>query len=108
MGEDGVSLAAHYAEISRYFWISVSITYVIFIVYGMYTLGLAATLGQYFSPAAQLLMMIVLIAFPRRSIHAVLVRYLSPLLLRPSDQPDVRLGARVGGKEPVARRTCGQ
>jgi hypothetical protein len=74
VGQDGVSLASHYAEVSRYFWGSVAVTYVIFVVYGMYTLGLGVTLGDYLSPSLQLMMMVVLIAVPgRRSLHAALV-----------------------------------
>ena len=73
VGEDGVSLAAHYAQVSRYFWCAIAITYLIFVVYGMYTLGLAVTVGEYLSPTAQLLMMALLIASRRRSVHAVVV-----------------------------------
>lgn len=73
IGADGVSLAAHYAQISRYFWSAVAMTYVIFIVYGMYALGLAVAIGQYFSPSIQLVMMIVLIVVRRRWVHAALV-----------------------------------
>ena len=39
----------------------------------MYTLGLAVTVGEYLSPTAQLLLMALLIASRRRSVHAVVV-----------------------------------
>jgi hypothetical protein len=69
----GISLAAHYAEIRRYFWASVAFTYLMFVSYGVYILGPGVLSGSYLSPAAQLLMMVVLILVPDRRVHAVLV-----------------------------------
>lgn len=71
--EKGVSLAAHYAAISRYFWASVAFTYFVFVAYGVYTFGPGELLRSYLSPFAQLLMMAVLITVPSRRVHAVLV-----------------------------------
>jgi len=71
--EKGVSLAAHYAEVSRYFWASVAFTYFIYLGYAAYTFGPAAFLGGYWSPFAQFLMMAVLIAVPDRRVHVLLV-----------------------------------
>jgi len=69
----GVSLAAHYAGIRRYFWASVAFTYVMFVAYGVFILGPGVLLGSYLSAAAQLGMMAVLIAIPNRRVHALMV-----------------------------------
>ena len=71
--KEGVDLAAHYAEIRRYFWGSVAFTYAMFVAYGVYALGPAALVGSYVSPAAQLVMMIVLILVPNRRVQTILV-----------------------------------
>lgn len=73
VGEAGVSLAAHYAEISRYFWLSIAFTYFMFVAYGTYVLGPRVLSITYLSPAAQLVMMAALTAVPNRRLHAVLV-----------------------------------
>ena len=73
VGPDGVSLASHYAEISRYFWASVAFTYAVFVAYGAYELGQVKIIGSYWSPLTQLLMMVVLIVTRSRRIHAFLV-----------------------------------
>jgi hypothetical protein len=69
----GVSLAAHYADIRRYFWASVGFTYLMFVAYGVVILGPGVLLGSYLSPAVQLVMMVVLIAVSDRRVHATLV-----------------------------------
>ncbi len=71
--EQGVSLAAHYWEVRRYFWTSVAFTYLMFVAYGAYILGPDVLSITYLSPAAQLAMMAVLIAVPNRRVHTVLV-----------------------------------
>ncbi len=71
--ETGVSLAAHYAEVRRYFWASVAFTYLMFVAYGVFILGPAVLLGSHLSPFAQLLMMIVLVAALDRRLHAIIV-----------------------------------
>jgi hypothetical protein len=71
--EQGVSLAAHYADVRRYFWASVAFTYLMFIAYGVVTLGPRVLLGSYLSPAIQLVMMVVLIVVSDRRVHAALV-----------------------------------
>jgi hypothetical protein len=71
--EKGVSLAAHYAEIRRYFWASVGFTYLMFVAYGVVILGPSVLWGSYLSPAAQTVMMAVLVVVPSRRIHAALV-----------------------------------
>ena len=73
VGEDGVSLAEHYARIRRYFWGSVAFTYAMFVAYGMYVLGPRGLSLTYLSPAAQLVMIVLLIALPSRRLHALLV-----------------------------------
>ncbi len=73
VGEEGISLADHYSEVSRYFWATVAFTYLIFLAYGAYSMGLGALAGPLLSPAAQLLMMSVLILAPSRRVHAVFV-----------------------------------
>lgn len=71
--EKGVSLAAHYAEVSRYFWATLAFTYLMFLAYGVTTMGPGALLGPLLSPAAQLLMMATLFIVPSRRVHALLV-----------------------------------
>ena len=71
--DKGVSLAAHYAEVRRYFWASVAFTYLMFVAYGAVVLGPGVLLGAYLSPTAQLAMMAVLVAVPDRRVHALLV-----------------------------------
>ena len=73
MDKDGIALASHYAEVSRYFWTSVAITYAIFLGYNVSTSGASSLLGTYLAPAAQLLMMFILIGTARRGVHALLV-----------------------------------
>ncbi|HKY82072.1 MAG TPA: hypothetical protein VJM09_11450 [Sphingobium sp.] len=71
--EKGVSLAAHYAQVRRYFWASVAFTYLMFVAYGVYVLGPGVLSATYISPAAQLAMMAVLIVVPDRRVHVLLV-----------------------------------
>ena len=71
--EKGISLADHYAKNRRYFWGSVAFTYLMFVAYGAYVLGPGVLSPTYLSPAAQLVMMAVLILTPNRRVHAVLV-----------------------------------
>ena len=99
--EQGIDLAAHYAAVRRYFWGSIAFTYLMFVAYGAYVLGMGALSVTYLSPAAQLVMMVVLIIMPDRRIHAVLVPIIFALfcynhLVSPmfSDQPWV-VGPRV-------------
>ena len=73
VGKDGVSLADHYAEVSRYFWASIAVTYLIYLVFNLSQEGAATLLGYYLLPAAQVAMMAVLIADSRRGVHALLV-----------------------------------
>ena len=73
VGEKGVSLAAHYQQVSRYFWASVGFTYLIYVAYNVYTFGPEVILGLYLSPLAQLLMMGLLVIVPSRRVHALLV-----------------------------------
>lgn len=71
--EEGISLAAHYEQVRRYFWASVAFTYLMFVAYGVIILGPRALLTSYLSPAAQLVMMVILVVVPNRRIHALLV-----------------------------------
>ena len=71
--DKGVDLAAHYAEISRYFWASVAFTYLMYLAYAAYANGAATLFGTFLSPAAQLLLMASLVVVPRRPVHAILV-----------------------------------
>ena len=73
VGDEGVSLAAHYDEVGRYFWASVGFTYLMFVAYGVYIVGPAILVASYLSPFAQLVMMVVLVAVPNRRVHALLV-----------------------------------
>jgi hypothetical protein len=92
--DKGVTLAEHYANIRRYFWGSVAFTYFMFVAYGLYVLGIRGLSATYISPAAQLIMMAVLMLTPNRRIHAAVVPVIFALfcynhLLSPmfSDQP---------------------
>ena len=71
--DKGISLAAHYAEVRRYFWASVAFTYLMFVGYGVFILGPGVLAGSYLSPAAQFLMMAVLVVVANRRVHALLV-----------------------------------
>jgi hypothetical protein len=71
---EGVDLAQHYAYVSRYFWSAIAITY------GLYSLAvlydrwsLEAFIQTRWNGTAQLILMIVLIAFPQRKLHAIVV-----------------------------------
>lgn len=71
---EGVDLAEHYAWVSRYFWSAVALTY------GLYLLAVIVTrplteevVRERWNGAAQLILMLVLIAFPKRRIHAMVV-----------------------------------
>jgi len=73
VGKDGVSLAKHYADVCRYFWGSIAITYVLYLGFLLVQGGLGDLLRSNLSPAVQLAIMAILIAFPRRAVHAALV-----------------------------------
>ena len=73
VAKKGVSLADHYAGICRYFWTSVAFTYAIYLGYAAYTARPSDFANGYWSPLAQLLLMLVLISFCRRRVHALLV-----------------------------------
>jgi hypothetical protein len=71
---EGVELAGHYAHVSRYFWSAIAVTY------GLYLLAVTTThpLNQElvqarWNAATQFVLMLVLIAFPQRRVHAILV-----------------------------------
>ena len=90
----GISLADHYLKIRRYFWGSVAFTYFMFVAYGLFVLGPRGLSATYLSPAAQLVMMALLIVVPNRRLHTILVPLIFLLfcynhLLSPmfSDQP---------------------
>jgi hypothetical protein len=71
--DKGMDLAAHYADVRRYFWASVGFTYLMFVAYGVATLGPAVLVGTYWSPFAQLLMMTVLVIIADRRVQVLLV-----------------------------------
>lgn len=71
--DKGIDLAAHYAEVSRYFWASVGFTYLMYLAYATYANGAPALLGTFLSPSIQLLMMAVLTVVPVRRVHTLLV-----------------------------------
>jgi hypothetical protein len=70
---EGARLAEHYAEISRYFWGSLAFTFVIYLGFSLASTETAGVTNRYVSPAAQLVMMLVLITVPNRRVHALLV-----------------------------------
>ena len=71
---EGVDLAAHYDYVSRYFWSAVAVTY------GLYLLAVVTTrpmseelVWDRWNGTTQLILMLVLIVFPQRRIHAWIV-----------------------------------
>ena len=71
---DTVDLAAHYALISRYFWSAIAATLVLYLVGAVYFEGAAIpALRARWGAAAQLALMIPLIASRDRRLHAMLV-----------------------------------
>lgn len=80
VGPEGVSLADHYLTVCRYFWSSVAITYAIYLGFLLTQSGPSILLGVDASPALQLLLMLVLIIFCRRSVHAVIVPIIVAML----------------------------
>ena len=73
VGKDGVSLAAHYADVSRYFWGSIALTYALYLGFLLIEGGTRGLMASNLSPAVQLVLMSILIAVPRRAVHMVLV-----------------------------------
>lgn len=73
VGKEGVVLASHYEANSRYIWASVAITYAIFLAYNASSSGAAVLLGYYISPLVQFVLMLMLIWFRGRRVHALLV-----------------------------------
>ena len=73
VGGKGIALADHYAQIRRYFWASIAFTYLMFVAYGVYVLGVQSLSMTYLSPAVQLVLMTILIVTGNRRVHAVLV-----------------------------------
>ena len=73
VGKGEVVLADHYAAVSRYFWASIAVTYLIYLAFNLAHDGPASLLGYYLAPAVQLTMMLVLILVQRRGVHVLLV-----------------------------------
>ena len=71
---EGVDLAAHYSYVSRYFWSAVALTYGLYLLAVVTTRPLSeAVLEERWNGAIQLILMLVLIAFPQRRLHAIIV-----------------------------------
>ena len=73
IGQKGVRLADHYAEISRYFWVAMVVTYILYLGFELAQYGLSAISGPFLVAAFQLLLMVPLIASSARSIHRLAV-----------------------------------
>ena len=71
---DGVDLAAHYAWVSRYFWSAVAVTYGLYLLAVLYARpSLHDFIQARWNGTVQLILMLVLIAFPQRRLHAIVV-----------------------------------
>ena len=71
---DGVDLAAHYDHVSRYFWSAVAVTYGLYLFAVVTTRPMSEQLvWERLNGTAQLVLMLVLIAFPQRRVHALVV-----------------------------------
>ena len=74
-----VDLAAHYAFISRYFWASLSVTYALYIMFGIMFGGIER-LSANWLPIVGLVVIIVLAIWPDRKLHRLAVPALFALL----------------------------
>jgi len=74
--DEGVNLAAHYAEISRYLWASIAISYLLYLGFMLSKLGADQKLGLV---ALQLLVVVPLVFVRSRRVHALLVPLLTLL-----------------------------
>lgn len=80
--DGGIVLADYYASISRYFWTAIAATLILYLAGAVYFEGgPAAALALRWGAAAQLLLMLPLIASNDRRLHAVLVPVIMVLFL---------------------------
>jgi hypothetical protein len=71
---EGVDLAEHYAHVSRYFWSAVAVTYGLYLLAVMTSHPLSEQLlRERLNGTVQLILMLVLIAVPKRRVHAIVV-----------------------------------
>ena len=71
---EGVDLAAHYAMISRYFWTAIGLTLLLYLIgVSFYRGAVLPVIVEDWGAVAQLALIVVLIIFSRRAVHAVLV-----------------------------------
>ena len=73
VGDEPLSLADHYAAVSRYFWGSIATTYAAFLGFTWWMEGTRGLAQINSSAIAQLAFMAVLIVSRRRAVHAILV-----------------------------------
>jgi hypothetical protein len=71
---EGVDLAAHYAYVSRYFWSAVAVTYGLYLLAVLYARpSFQDFIQARWNGLIQLVLMLVLVAFPQRRLHAIVV-----------------------------------
>jgi hypothetical protein len=71
---EGVDLAQHYASVSRYFWSAVAATLVLYFVGTIFDSGtVGSAIFMRAGAAAQLLLILPLIVFKSRRVHAIVV-----------------------------------
>ena len=71
---EGIDLADHYAHVSRYFWSAIAVSYGLFLAAVTYNRSAGEDpLATRWNGLAQLILMLVLIAFPQRRVHAIVV-----------------------------------
>jgi hypothetical protein len=71
---EGIDLAEHYASVSLYFWSAVAVTLVLYLAGAMFNYGtVIPVIADRLGATAQLLLMVPLIAFRSRRLHAIIV-----------------------------------
>ena len=67
------NLERHYAAVSRYFWTSIALSFAIYLVIGFREGPFMQNMRSEWTAAAQFGLMLVLIAYPARKLHALLL-----------------------------------
>ena len=66
-------LRSHYSFISRYFWISLAVSFAIYLLIGFRRGPFMQNLESEWTAVAQLALMLVLIAYPARRLHQLVL-----------------------------------
>jgi hypothetical protein len=80
--EQGVDLAEHYAHVMRYLWSAVAVTYALYLLAVILTRPFTEELlRERWNGTVQLILMLVLIAVPKRSVHQIIVPVIMALFI---------------------------